>query len=224
MSVRAPRAPGPAHRPGARGPARRDGYVRVRRHTLEHLDGHAAAVRPLRPRRHRPAGRRRSGRRQEPAARQLMCSGGSTLTSVKSRAMPSSRRPSGVSVTFTRCRMKRISPSARMKRYSLESSSISPRSSYPASVPRGYLRSWPVPVSWISSMSPSPAILTYPPKGMADRTYSVSPQRLRANLGPIPMEKVLTKIPKSLQNRKCPSSWTKMTNPRPMATTAVITA
>ena len=77
-------------------------------------------------------------------------------------------------------------------------------------------------VDLVSSPStPSPSILTKPPSGMAASTYSVSPRRNPNRVGPKPIENFSTFTPFHLASRKWPSSWMKMTKPRPTATLAM---
>src|SRR5262245_38673959 len=49
-------------------------------------------------------------------------------------------------------------------------------------------------------------------------TYSVSPRRKPKSVGPKPIENFSTFTPFHLARRKCPSSWMKITKPRPRAT------
>ena len=60
-----------------------------------------------------------------------------------------------------------------------------------------------------------PAISTYPPIGINDKEKTVSPIFFEINLGPKPMENDGVLILKSLQNKKCPSSWNAITNAIP---------
>ena len=53
----------------------------------------------------------------------------------------------------------------------------------------------------------SPNIFTYPPNGISDQQYSVSPFLNFKSLGPNPKEKTSTRTPKSLAKKKWPSSW-----------------
>src|SRR5438309_7208664 len=69
-----------------------------------------------------------------------------------------------------------------------------------------------------SSSGPSPSILTNPPRGTAASTYSVSPRRKPSRVGPKPIENFSTLTPFHLARRKWPSSWIKITKPRPNAT------
>ena len=69
-----------------------------------------------------------------------------------------------------------------------------------------------------SSSGPSPSIFTKPPSGTAASTYSVSPRRNPKSVGPKPIENFSTLTSFHLARRKCPSSWMKMTKPRPKAT------
>ena len=66
-----------------------------------------------------------------------------------------------------------------------------------------------------SSSGDSPSILTNPPSGIAARTYSVSPRRKPKIVGPKPIENFSTFTPFHLARRKWPSSWMKITKPRP---------
>ena len=66
-----------------------------------------------------------------------------------------------------------------------------------------------------SSSVPSPSIFTYPPSGTTARIYLVSPRSNPQIAGPKPIENVSTLTWFHFARRKCPNSWTKMTNPSP---------
>ncbi len=76
---------------------------------------------------------------------------------------------------------------------------------------------WKERASWsggTSSPSLSPTSFTYPPRGTAERRYSVSPRRNPASLGPNPNENLVTPTPSFRATMKWPNSWTKMRTPR----------
>jgi hypothetical protein len=59
-----------------------------------------------------------------------------------------------------------------------------------------------------------PATFTYPPKGIQEIQYSVSPTVIPTILGGYPREKRSTRMPAFLATRKWPSSCTKTSMPR----------
>ena len=64
-----------------------------------------------------------------------------------------------------------------------------------------------------SSPGASPRSLTYPPRGISERRYSVSPIFLPMTFGPNPRENFSTPTPDRLAIRKWPSSWAKIRTP-----------
>lgn len=71
------------------------------------------------------------------------------------------------------------------------------------------------------SSANSSLISLYPPRGMAEILNSVPQSFFWTKTGPKPSENEGTETLKALQSRKCPHSWTNITNPKPSIAAAI---
>ncbi len=73
-----------------------------------------------------------------------------------------------------------------------------------------------------SSSVDSPSSFTYPPRGIRERRYSVSPIFFPMIFGPKPSENFRTPTPARLAIRKWPSSWAKIRTPSNITTDTML--